>query len=78
MQCRPSPAALGRRFRQLLLSRVAADRGVPVSALTVYRVDRFDLNRWGDVGALEVVYNDRGHHALYGFDALARVNCYAD
>lgn len=69
---------IGRRFRQLLVKRVAADRGLSPSALRVEDIMTFPLNRWGDVGAIEVTYNIAGHRALYGFDATARVQIYMD
>lgn len=62
----------------MLVKRIAAERRIPVDAITVFDVQQFPMNRWGDTGAIEVVYDPAGYHALYGFDSLARVNIYAD
>lgn len=67
-----------RRTRQALLERIAADRLVPRQDLVIVETRTFPKNRWNDIGTIEVIYNTAGHHAIYGFNALARVNCYAD
>lgn len=70
-----------RRFRQLLVKRIAADRGLDPAAITVDEVRMFPghlANRWGDVGEIEVTYNTAGHRAIYGFNAIARIQIYMD
>lgn len=68
-----------RRFRQLLVKRIAAERGIAVSDVHVVECETFPRNRWGDVGTITVNYAPgQQWRAMYGFDALARVNCYAD
>jgi len=36
------------------------------------------VNRWGDIGEMEVTYSSRGYRASYGFTVLGRVSCYAN
>lgn len=67
-----------RRFKSLLTKRIGAERNVDPTAMTVVEIKSFPMNKWGHTGSIEVVYNAAGHHALYGFDSLARVSIYAD
>lgn len=70
---------VNRRFRQLLRSRIANERGVPIEFIKIVRVDTFSRDRWGSVGVVSVNYEPGSpSRADYGFDALAHVSCYAD
>lgn len=78
MHGRAWSGTFGRRFRQLLLTRIAADRDDVTVPLRVERLERFSRSYHGDIGEVEVTYNEAGHRAIYGFDATARISLYAD
>jgi hypothetical protein len=74
-----SQRVLGRRFKQLLLKRIARERELKVEDLTIMEARPFEEKYWGhDIGYVTVKYNPQGYWATYGFDALANVTIYAD
>lgn len=77
-----TPAVKLRAFRACAREHTYRCDGItplPISAFVVEAFTVFDdLNKWGDMGTIEITYAKEGCRALYGFTPDFQFTCYAD